>query len=80
MVPLSELARRTGKSKRTIRRWLRRKGIRSEGQGVYLAVLKDRWPTFYVGLQGPAPVPMCAACGVPARCECRVCGEEVRAG
>jgi hypothetical protein len=80
MVPLAELARRMQRSDRTLRRWLRRKGIRAEGCGVHLAQLRDRWPAVYEGLrQEVSLVPVCSECGVPARCECVVCGAEVRA-
>lgn len=79
MVPLAELARLSGRSRRTIYRYMRRKGIRPEGYGVYLSVLRDKWPALYAGLQkGSITIPVCTGCGVKARCECPVCGLELR--
>lgn len=79
MVSLSELARRMGRSDRTVRRWLRRKGIRAEGFGVHLSVLQARWPMVYAGITGDlAVIPTCTTCGVQATCSCPVCGETVR--
>lgn len=74
MVPLAELATRTGKDRRTIYRWLRRKGVIPQGRGVMLVDLRAKWPPMYsalmLALAGPPP---CPGCGAPTRCECTVC-------
>lgn len=74
MVPLAELAKRTNRDPRTIRRWLRRKGIMPGGQAVMLVELRAKWPPMYsalmLALAGPPP---CPGCGAPTRCECTVC-------
>ena len=79
MVPLGELAARTKRHPRTIRRWLKRKGVQFEGQsGVMLSALRSHWPPMYSALMlafvGPPP---CPQCGGPTRCECLVCELEV---
>jgi hypothetical protein len=77
MVPLSELQRRSGRDRRTIWRWLKRKGIRTEGRGVMVTELRTKWPELLDALglrQGPPP---CPDCGAPTVCECSVCGANV---
>lgn len=79
MVSLSELQRRMGRDRTTVWRWLRRKGIRAEGHGVPLSVLRAKWPSVYAGITGDmAVMPTCSECGVQARCVCPVCEAEVR--
>ncbi len=78
MIPLGELARRCGRDRSTVYRWLRKKGVNNQGQGVLLYELRVKWPAMYSALMlafvGPPP---CPQCGGPTRCECKVCELEV---
>ena len=77
MVPLSEIRRRSGVSRMTVHRWLKKKGVRTEGKGVLMSELRLNWPGMYTSLvqamAGALDLPPCPGCGGPTRCMCLVC-------
>ena len=74
LVTTAELARRTERSPRTVRRWLKRKGVPYHGQGIILLELQRRWPTMYAAFTASMQVPIpCPGCGSPTDAVCPVC-------
>lgn len=72
-ISMSELTEATGKSRRTVYSWLRRKAIVPEGHSVSLLELHEKWPEIYGSLMLRMGVPLCPECSSPTKCECSVC-------
>ncbi len=81
MVPMSEIRKRSGVRRETVSRWLKKKGVRTEGRGVLMSELKARWPGMYLSIvqamAGAIELPPCPGCGGPTRCRCLVCEIDV---
>jgi hypothetical protein len=76
LVPLAELTRRSGRDRKTVYRWLRRYGVRTEGRGVLLSDLKAKWPPMYNALllaQALKDKQVCPDCGGRTCIECTIC-------
>lgn len=77
LVDLSEIQRRSGRDRRTIWRWFKRKGIKTHGRGVMVTELREKWPDLLRALGLERSSPPCPDCGAPTVCECSVCGATV---
>lgn len=71
---VKEIGQMTGRSERTVHRWLRRKGLACrEQRSIALADLRDKWPEFFNTYMLAKGKPSCPSCGAPTVCECTVC-------
>lgn len=67
MIPLSQLPALMGRSRVTVWRWLRRKGVPTHGRSVALADLRTYWPALADALDARlARTPPCPDCRYPA--------------
>lgn len=76
-VTIKEIQVMTGRSERTVHRWLRRRGLScTEERSISLAELRSKWPAFYNSMMlraGKATSPACPECGSPTHLACTVC-------
>lgn len=72
-ISLKEIRQRLDRDRSTVWRWLRRKGIRTEGYSVSVLELRDKWPELYLSLTFMQPTPNCPRCSAPTVCSCSVC-------
>ncbi len=71
---IKEIGQMTGRSERTVHRWLRRHGLGGDHRrSIALADLKSKWPAFYNTYMLGNERPPCPECGAPVVCECSVC-------